>query len=92
MNLLAIETSCDECSAAVLVDGTVKSVVISSQLVHNKYGGVVPELASRAHMEVIVPVVEEALKKAATSPNGAVLNKRDIDAVAVTYGPGLLVR
>ena len=82
MNLLAIETSCDECSAAVLGDGTLKSVVISSQLVHNEYGGVVPELASRAHMELIVPVIDEALTKAATS-------KGEIDAVAVTYGPGL---
>ncbi|MGO9481158.1 MAG: tRNA (adenosine(37)-N6)-threonylcarbamoyltransferase complex transferase subunit TsaD [Candidatus Kryptoniota bacterium] len=82
MNLLAIETSCDECSAAVLVDGTLKSVIISSQLVHNEYGGVVPELASRAHMEFIVPVVEEALSKSA-------ICKEEINAVAVTYGPGL---
>jgi len=82
MNLLAIETSCDECSAAVLDDGTLKSVVISSQLVHNEYGGVVPELASRAHMELIVPVVKEALKKSE-------MLKSEIDAVAVTYGPGL---
>jgi N6-L-threonylcarbamoyladenine synthase len=82
MNLLAIETSCDECSAAILNDGTLKSVIISSQLVHNEYGGVVPELASRAHVETIVPVVEEALKKASLSSD-------QIDAVAVTYGPGL---
>ena len=82
MNLLAIETSCDECSAAILVDGKLGSVVISSQLVHNEYGGVVPELASRAHVETIVPVVEEALKKASLTPE-------QIDAVAVTYGPGL---
>jgi len=82
MNLLAIETSCDECSAAVLSDGTLKSVVISSQLVHNEYGGVVPELASRAHVETIVPVVEEALREASVSSN-------QVDAVAVTYGPGL---
>lgn len=82
MNLLAIETSCDECSAAILVDGTLRSVVISSQLVHNEYGGVVPELASRAHVETIVPVVEEALKKASVTSD-------QIDAVAVTYGPGL---
>ncbi|OYV85824.1 MAG: tRNA (adenosine(37)-N6)-threonylcarbamoyltransferase complex transferase subunit TsaD, partial [Ignavibacteriae bacterium 37-53-5] len=59
-----------------------KSVVISSQLIHNEYGGVVPELASRAHMELIVPVVEESLGKAAVS-------KEEIDSVAVTYGPGL---
>ena len=82
MNLLAIESSCDECSAAVLTDGALKSVVISSQLVHSEYGGVVPELASRAHMELIVPVVEESLGKASVS-------KEDIDSVAVTYGPGL---
>ncbi|HUI31002.1 MAG TPA: tRNA (adenosine(37)-N6)-threonylcarbamoyltransferase complex transferase subunit TsaD [Candidatus Acidoferrales bacterium] len=82
MNLLSIETSCDECSAAVLVDSALKSVIISSQLVHNEYGGVVPELASRAHIEMIVPVVEEALKKSSISKN-------EIDAVAVTYGPGL---
>lgn len=82
MNLLAIESSCDECSAAVLEDGVLKSVVISSQLIHSEYGGVVPELASRAHMELIVPVIEESLKKASVS-------KDDIDSVAVTYGPGL---
>lgn len=82
MNLLAIESSCDECSAAVLEDGVLKSVVVSSQLIHSEYGGVVPELASRAHMELIVPVIEESLKKASVS-------KDDIDSVAVTYGPGL---
>ncbi len=82
MNLLAIETSCDECSAAILRDSDLRSVVISSQLVHSEYGGVVPELASRAHMELIVPVIEEALKKSA-------LSKGEIDSVAVTYGPGL---
>jgi N6-L-threonylcarbamoyladenine synthase len=82
MNLLAIESSCDECSAAVLEDGDLKSVVISSQLIHSEYGGVVPELASRAHMELIVPVVEESLKKASIS-------KDAIESVAVTYGPGL---
>lgn len=82
MNILAIETSCDECSAAVLQDGNLKSVVISSQLVHTEYGGVVPELASRAHVELIVPVVEEALKKSAIS-------KEEVQGIAVTYGPGL---
>ncbi len=82
MNLLAIETSCDECSAAVLQDGSLKSIVISSQLIHTEYGGVVPELASRAHMELIVPVVEEALIKSS-------VDKDNIEAVAVTYGPGL---
>ncbi len=82
MKLLAIESSCDECSAAVLEDGSLKSVVISSQLVHSEFGGVVPELASRAHMELIIPVVEESLKKASVT-------KEEIDSVAVTYGPGL---
>ncbi|HEY9165887.1 MAG TPA: tRNA (adenosine(37)-N6)-threonylcarbamoyltransferase complex transferase subunit TsaD [Candidatus Kryptonia bacterium] len=82
MNILAIETSCDECSAAVLQDGVLKSVVISSQLVHTEYGGVVPELASRAHVELIVPVVEEALRKSA-------IPKEEVQGIAVTYGPGL---
>ncbi len=82
MKLLAIETSCDECSAAILDDEKLKSIVISSQLVHSEYGGVVPELASRAHMELIVPVVEEALSKSSVT-------KDEIEGVAVTYGPGL---
>lgn len=82
MKLLAIETSCDECSAAVLDGQVLKSVVISSQLVHSQFGGVVPELASRAHVELIVPVVNEALKKASELKN-------NIESVAVTYGPGL---
>lgn len=82
MKLLAIETSCDECSAALMEDEDLKSIVISSQLIHSEYGGVVPELASRAHMELIVPVIEEALGK-----SGFV--KEGIDGVAVTYGPGL---
>jgi N6-L-threonylcarbamoyladenine synthase len=82
MKLLAIETSCDECSAAVLVDGVLRSVVISSQLVHGEFGGVVPELASRAHVESIVPVVEAALEQASVSSD-------EIKSVAVTYGPGL---
>jgi|ERR1041384_922367 N6-L-threonylcarbamoyladenine synthase len=83
MNILGIETSCDETSAAVLTDGTVRSNVISSQLVHRAYGGVVPELASRAHQQLIVPVVEEALR-ASDVPMDR------LDAVAVTYGPGLM--
>ncbi len=82
MKLLAIETSCDECSAALMEDEDLKSIVISSQLINSEYGGVVPELASRAHMELIVPVIEEALGK-----SGFV--KEGIDGVAVTYGPGL---
>ena len=82
MNILGIETSCDETAAAVLVDGHVKSNIISSQLVHSKYGGVVPELASRAHIRLIVQIVEEALSQAS-------IEKQDLNAVAVTRGPGL---
>ncbi|HTY00154.1 MAG TPA: tRNA (adenosine(37)-N6)-threonylcarbamoyltransferase complex transferase subunit TsaD [Bacteroidota bacterium] len=82
MRVLGIETSCDETSAAVVDDGIVRSNVISSQLVHAKYGGVVPELASRAHQRLIVQVVDEALERAGT-------RRDEIDAVAATYGPGL---
>lgn len=81
--ILAIETSCDETAAAVLQNGRVLSNIIATQSVHEKYGGVVPELASRAHQENIVPVVSEALTKAK-------LAKKDINAVAFTEGPGLL--
>jgi N6-L-threonylcarbamoyladenine synthase len=83
MTILGIETSCDETSAAVLVDGVVKSNIISSQFIHQQYGGVVPELASRAHQRLIVPVVEEALHSAA-------VQKSEIDGIAATYGPGLV--
>ena len=83
MTILGIETSCDETSAAVLQDGIVKSNVISSQLAHGEYGGVVPELASRAHQRLIVPVVEEALRTAG-------IGKDQLDAVCATYGPGLM--
>jgi N6-L-threonylcarbamoyladenine synthase len=82
MIVLGIETSCDETSAAVLVDGEVRSNVISSQLIHSKYGGVVPELASRAHLRMIIAVVEESLARAGVA-------KTDLDAVAATQGPGL---
>lgn len=82
MLVLGIETSCDETSAAVLSDGVVKSNVISSQLVHSKYGGVVPELASRAHQRLIIPVVEEALNKAGVT-------KKQLEGIAATHGPGL---
>ncbi len=82
MTVLGIETSCDETSAAVVIDGRVASNVISSQYIHEKYGGVVPELASRAHLRLIIGVVEEALSR------GGVERTR-IDAVAATYGPGL---
>ena len=62
--ILGIESSCDDTSAAVIVDGILKSNVIASQKVHENYGGVVPELASRAHLQNIVPVVSEAIKQA----------------------------
>jgi N6-L-threonylcarbamoyladenine synthase len=81
--ILAIETSCDETSAAILRDGELESVVISSQMFHNDYGGVVPELASRAHMQAIMPIVRESLKKAS-------MELGDITAIAVTYAPGLM--
>lgn len=83
MILLAIESSCDETSAAIMVDGELKSNVISTQLIHREWGGVVPELASRAHQKSIIPVVQEALQKAN-------INKNDLNAIAFTRGPGLL--
>ncbi|MHB1988025.1 MAG: tRNA (adenosine(37)-N6)-threonylcarbamoyltransferase complex transferase subunit TsaD [Acidimicrobiales bacterium] len=88
--MLAIETSCDETAAAVIEDGrTVVSSVVSSQVdLHARYGGVVPELASRAHTELLVPVVTEALAGAGLDPAGR--GDRPIDAVAATVGPGLV--
>lgn len=83
MNLLAIESSCDETSAAVLIDNQICSNVIAAQLIHEQYGGVVPELASRAHQQHIVPVVERALADAK-------LPKTALNAIAFTRGPGLL--
>lgn len=85
MIILAIETSCDETAAAVVKDGnTLLSSVVSSQVqVHHPYGGVVPELASRKHIEAIVPVVQEALDNAG-------MTLKQIDAIAVTQGPGLI--
>ena len=81
--ILGIESSCDDTSAAVVRDRLLLSNVIAGQDVHQKYGGVVPELASRAHQQNIVPVVDQALKEAGISRN-------EIDAVAFTRGPGLL--
>ena len=81
--ILAIESSCDDTSAAVLKNYTVLSNLIAGQSVHSEYGGVVPELASRAHLQNIVPVVDAAIKKADIS-------KDEIDAIAFTKGPGLL--
>ncbi len=80
--LLGIESSCDDTSAAVMVGAALRSNVVSSQLDHSAFGGVVPELASRAHQRMIVPVIEQALSEAA-------VGREDLDAVAVTYGPGL---
>lgn len=81
--ILGIESSCDDTSAAVLVDGVVRSNVIASQKVHEAYGGVVPELASRAHQQNILPVVSEALRQAG-------VKNSDLSAIAYTRGPGLL--
>lgn len=81
--ILGIESSCDDTSAAVIKDGYLLSNVVASQAVHEKYGGVVPELASRAHQQNIVPVVHEALRQAN-------VGKEDLSAVAFTRGPGLM--
>ena len=83
ITILAIESSCDDTSAAVMQDGVLLSNVTASQAVHEAYGGVVPELASRAHQQNIVPVVDQALKKAN-------VKKSDLSAIAVTLGPGLM--
>jgi len=83
INILGIESSCDDTSAAVLRDGVLLSNIIAGQKVHEAYGGVVPELASRAHQQNIIPVVDQALKQAGIS-------KEDLSAVAFTRGPGLL--
>src|SRR3954452_16370973 len=84
MLVLGIETSCDETAAAVVEDGhTIRSSVVSSQIdLHAPFGGVVPEVASRAHVELIAPVIADALGEA-----GVTL--ADLDAVAATHGPGL---
>lgn len=81
--ILAIESSCDETSASVIANGKVLNNIIATQSVHEKYGGVVPELASRAHQENIVPVVQEALDSAGIS-------KSQLSAIAFTRGPGLM--
>jgi N6-L-threonylcarbamoyladenine synthase len=83
VNILAIESSCDETAAAVCCDGKILSNIIATQYVHEQYGGVVPELASRAHMQNIVPVTDAALIKAGTGI-------REIDAIAFTHAPGLI--
>ena len=81
--ILAIESSCDDTSAAVIRDGKILSNVTHTQDVHEKYGGVVPELASRAHQSAIIPVIDVALEQAK-------IKKSDVDALAVTRGPGLM--
>jgi N6-L-threonylcarbamoyladenine synthase len=83
MRILGIETSCDETAASVLEDGRLLSNIVQSQAIHGEFGGVVPEIASRAHIKAIVPIMREALGAA-----GADLDS--IDAVAVTLGPGLI--
>ena len=83
ITILGIESSCDDTSAAVIRDGVILSNVITTQAVHERYGGVVPELASRAHQQNIIPVVHDALKQAGIAKN-------EISAIAFTRGPGLL--
>lgn len=83
ITILGIESSCDDTSAAIIRDCVLVSNVIASQKVHEAYGGVVPELASRAHQQNIVPVVSEAIRQAG-------IDKKDINAIAFTRGPGLL--
>ena len=83
ITILGIESSCDDTSAAIIRDGVILSNVVAGQKVHEEYGGVVPELASRAHQQNIIPVVDLALKRASVS-------KEEISAVAFTSGPGLL--
>ncbi|MCQ2361276.1 MAG: tRNA (adenosine(37)-N6)-threonylcarbamoyltransferase complex transferase subunit TsaD [Paludibacteraceae bacterium] len=81
--ILGVESSCDDTSAAIIKDGYLLSNVISSQAVHSAYGGVVPELASRAHQQNIIPTIDQAIKRAG-------INKSDISAIAYTRGPGLM--
>ncbi len=81
--ILAIESSCDDTAAAVLQNNKVLSNVVANQMIHNQYGGVVPELASRAHQQNIVPVIDAALRKAN-------INKEQLSAIAFTQGPGLM--
>lgn len=93
VTILAIESSCDETSASICVDGKILSNYIANQTVHEQYGGVVPELASRAHMQNIVPVVDAAINEASkNNPRqvGAPLTIHNIDAIAFTQAPGLI--
>ncbi|RYE51113.1 MAG: tRNA (adenosine(37)-N6)-threonylcarbamoyltransferase complex transferase subunit TsaD, partial [Sphingobacteriales bacterium] len=81
--ILAIESSCDETSVAVCNNGKITANVIANQTIHENYGGVIPELASRVHQQNIVPVIQQAL-------TDAKVNKKELDAIAFTRGPGLL--
>ncbi|HET7178365.1 MAG TPA: tRNA (adenosine(37)-N6)-threonylcarbamoyltransferase complex transferase subunit TsaD, partial [Chryseosolibacter sp.] len=81
--ILAIESSCDETSAAIIKNGKVLNNIIASQAVHQKYGGVVPELASRAHQQNIVMVIKQAMDQSG-------VRKTDLDAIGFTRGPGLI--
>jgi len=83
IHILSIESSCDDTGAAILENDKVLSNVVANQKIHAAYGGVVPELASRAHQQNIVPVVDQALKQAG-------IDKKDLDAIAFTQGPGLM--
>jgi len=83
ITILGIESSCDDTSASIIRDGVMLSNIIASQSVHAQYGGVVPELASRAHQQNIIPVVHEALKTAG-------VDKIELSGIAFTRGPGLL--
>lgn len=83
ITILGVESSCDDTSAAVIRNGVILSNVIAGQKIHELYGGVVPELASRAHQQNIIPVVDQALKQAG-------IEKKELDAIAFTRGPGLL--
>ena len=83
MNVLGIETSCDETSVAVISDNNLRANLISSQDFHSKYGGVVPELSSRAHLQIIIPLLKDALEKSN-------LKLKDIDVICATAGPGLI--
>ena len=83
MIVLGLESSCDETSVSIIADGVIKSNLISSQDFHIKYGGVVPELSSRAHLQIINPLVKQSLKEANIS-------LEEIDLVCATAGPGLI--
>src|SRR5680860_805066 len=83
INILAIESSCDETSASVISDGKILNNIVATQSVHEKYGGVVPELASRAHLQHLIPVVHEAIQSSG-------IDKKELSAVAFTRGPGLM--